>query len=246
MRFKFPRRLGRRLRRCIVMHLYCGINQGLFMFNIIITGPQGSGKGTQAKLLAKRYNLEHIEMGKLLRDLVERGSPVGQKINRYLLQGTLVPTRILLEGVLKPRLSKVPSEKGLIFDGIPRRLRTAKAVEEILSSLGRKISYVFYVEISEKETYKRLGKRLTCKGCGRPLILGVDVADPEERCPYCGSVLYQREDDTEAAIRKRLEIFKCDTIPVIEYFQKKNLVTRINGEQSIKKVHEDIIAVIGK
>ncbi|MDD5627166.1 MAG: nucleoside monophosphate kinase [Patescibacteria group bacterium] len=216
------------------------------MLNIIITGPQGSGKGTQAKLLAKRYNLEHIEAGKLLRDLVKMGNPAGQKINPYLLRGTLVPTRILIEEVLKPRLSKVPSEKGLVFDGIPRRLREAKALEEILASLGRKISYVFYIEISEKETYKRLGKRLTCKGCSRSFILGVDVADPKEQCPHCGSVLYQREDDTEAAIRKRLEIFKCDTIPVIEYFRKKNLVTRINGEQSIKKVHEDIIAVIGK
>ncbi|TSC53209.1 MAG: adenylate kinase [Parcubacteria group bacterium LiPW_72] len=216
------------------------------MLNIIIIGPQGSGKGTQAKLVAKRYNLEHIEAGKLLRDLVKRGSPVGQKINPYLLRGTLVPTRILLEEVLKPRLSKVPSEKGLVFDGIPRRLREAKALEKILASLGRKISYVFYVEISEKETYERLGKRLTCRGCARPFILGVDVADPEEQCPHCGSALYQREDDTEAAIIKRLQVFHRDTISVIEYFQKKNLVTRINGEQSIEKVHEDIIAVIGK
>lgn len=216
------------------------------MLNIIITGPQGSGKGTQAKLLAKRYNLEHIEAGKLLRDLAKRGSPAGQKINPYLLRGTLVPTRILINGVLKPRLNKVSPEKGMVFDGIPRRLREAKALEEILASLGRKISYMFHLEISDKEAYERLGKRLTCKGCSRSFILGADVAGPEDQCPHCGAVLYQREDDTEAAIRKRLEIFKCDTIPVIEYFQKKNLVTRINGEQSIKKVHEDIVALIGK
>ncbi len=216
------------------------------MLNIIITGPQGSGKGTQAKLLAKRYNLEHIEAGNLLRELVERGGSLGQKIDHYLLKGTLVPTRILINEVLKPRLAKVSPEKGMVFDGIPRRLREAKALEKILSSLGRKITYVFYIEISEKETYERLGKRLTCRGCSRPLILGVDIISLQEKCPHCGGGLYQREDDTEMAIKKRLQVFHRNTIPVIEYFQKKNLVVRINGEQSIEKVQEDIVAVISK
>jgi len=214
------------------------------MFNIIITGPQGSGKGTQAKLLAEELNLEHIEAGRLLRELVEAGGALGEKINQYLLAGTLVPTPILINEVLKPRLEQVAQGRGIVFDGIPRRLVEALALEEMLALLGRKVTHVFYVQISEEETYLRLGKRLTCRKCNQPLIAGVDVKNIQDQCPHCKGELYQREDDQKMAIKKRLEVFRKETMPVIEHFRQKNLVRVINGAQSIPKVHQDILAVM--
>jgi len=215
-----------------------------FMFNIIITGPQGSGKGTQAKFLAEELNLEHIEAGRLLRGLVDAGGVLGKKISEYLLAGTLVPTPILINEVLKPRLEQVAQERGIVFDGIPRRLVEALALEEMIALIGRKITHVFYIQISEEETYLRLGKRLTCRKCNQPLIAGVDVGGVADQCPHCGGELYQREDDTKKSIQKRLEVFQKETMLVIEHFRGKSLVHTINGAQSIPKVHQDIMAVM--
>lgn len=210
------------------------------MLNIILMGPQGSGKGTQAKKLADQYDLDYIEAGKILRKLAQKKDQIGQKINRYLLKGTLVPTAVLIDRVLKPHLQKLQTDKGVVFDGVPRRLIEAKALEKMLNSLGRRISQVFYVQISEDETYERLGKRLTCKACSCPYIAGVDVESFESKCPQCGGSLYQRADDTLQAIQKRLEIFRRETLPVINYFRGQGIVAEINGEQKIEAVQQDI------
>lgn len=215
--------------------------------NIIIFGPQGAGKGTQAKLLAQRLDLVHIEPGRLLRDIVRRGGKVAKGINDYLVRGALVPTDFLLEKVLKPKISvAVEKEKGLIFDGAPRRLNEALMLEGLLRELGREITHVFYLKIRKEESYRRLGKRLTCRQCKRPLILRIDVDTPNQKCPYCRGELYQRADDTRKGIKRRLSIFKKETLPVIEFYRQKGILIEIDGEQLISKVHLDIVKKIEK
>ncbi len=217
------------------------------MLNIIIMGPQGSGKGTQAKLLAEKFNLEHIEPGRLLRGLVAKGGALGQKINYYLnIKGSLVPSDLLFFKVLKPRFQALPQDKGFVLEGAPRELKQAQYLEGMLASLKKKITHVFYIKISEQETFKRLAKRLNCRQCNRPIILGVDVQGPQEKCPHCGGDLFQREDDQPACIEKRLEVFLKETSPVIERFRQQGLLIEINGEQIIAKVHLDIVQQIEK
>ena len=212
--------------------------------NIIILGPQGSGKGTQAQLLAKKFNLEHLEIGDMLREIATRKNDFSKKVNQIInQQGKLVPTDWIIK-MLKLRLQSMPLEQGIIFDGSPRRLVEAKKLEKMLNDLGRKINYVFFVKIGNKESIKRLAIRMTCDKCNQPFILGKDVKRGQKKCPLCGGPLYQRKDDTPEKVRRRLNIYKKETMPVIEYFREKGQSIEINGEQSIKKVREDILSHI--
>jgi len=132
-------------------------------------------------------------------------------------------------------------EQGIIFDGSPRRLTEAKKLEKMLADLDRKINYVFFVKISPKESIKRLAIRMTCNKCNQPFIIGKDVKKEQKKCPLCGGPLYQREDDRPEKIRERLNIYKKETMPVVEYFRQRGQLTKINGQQSINKVHQDIL-----
>jgi adenylate kinase len=211
---------------------------------IIILGPQGSGKGTQAKLLAEKFDLEHIEPGDMLRTLVEHGDGLAKKVDKIIHQkGGLVPTDLIIK-MIRLRIQSLGLEKGIIFDGAPRRLEEAKLLEKMLQEHGRSISHVFFIDITPQETVKRLSKRWTCKICDKPLIMGKDIKSTREECPFCGGEIYQRKDDTPQGIRKRLIIYQKETLPVIDYFRKKEMLVEINGEQSIKKVHQDIVSQI--
>ncbi len=206
--------------------------------NIIILGPQGSGKGTQAELLAKKFNLDHFDAGRALRQVTMLDTPLGKEIHEIItVRKELVPSRIL-EEVLRVRLADLPREQGIVFDGVPRNVEQAEYFMEILREFGRKIDRVIFVEISKEESIKRIGKRFACEKCKEPMIL---KKDQPAVCPKCGGKLKQRADDTKEGIEKRLKIYAEETMPVIEFFEKKNLVSRINGEQAVEKVFEEII-----
>ncbi|HCP08395.1 MAG TPA: adenylate kinase [Candidatus Moranbacteria bacterium] len=214
--------------------------------NIIILGPQGSGKGTQAELLAKKYNLEHIDMGKTLREVAKSDTPLGREI--YSIQNvtkTLVPSRILRE-VLHLKLNSIPREQGVVFDGVPRTMDQLEYIESALLEFGRKINIVFLISIPEEESIARISKRWICKKCKTVLIMGKDVQAKEDKCPKCGEDLIQREDDTIEGIKTRLKIFKDETMPVVEYYKNNGLLVEINGIQTVEKVFEDIAAMFPK
>ncbi len=212
--------------------------------NIIILGPQGSGKGTQAKLLAKKLNLEHLENGDMLREIAAGEGEFSKKVDKIInQQGKLVPAKWVLE-LLKLRIQSLPLNQGLIFDGSPRKLFEAKKLEKILEKAGREIDYVIFVKISEQESIKRLAIRMTCNKCNQPFIIGKNIERGQKECPLCDGPLYMRKDDTPEKIKTRLDIYKKITIPVINYFKKKGQLVEINGEQSIDKVQEDIISKI--
>jgi adenylate kinase len=208
--------------------------------NLIVLGPQGSGKGTQAEMLAKKYNLEHIDMGKFLREVAKQDTPLGKEI--YDIQNvtnTLVPSRILRE-VLHLKLNSLPREQGILFEGVPRTSDQQGYLEEEIQSSGRKIDAVIFITIPEAETVKRISNRWTCKK-GHPLIMGVDIQNEKDKCPNDGTEIFQRTDDTPAGIQKRLQVYRKETMPVIENFRERGLLVEIDGTPSIEKVFEDII-----
>ncbi len=209
--------------------------------NLVILGPQGSGKGTQAELLAQKINLDHFDTGKALRQVALFDTPLGREVHEIIMvKKELVPSRLLRE-VLHIRLNDLEREQGIVFDGVPRNVEQAKYFEEALQEFGRKVDRVIFVDIPQEESLKRIGKRYSCEKCKEAVILKENVA---EICAKCGGKLVQRADDTKEGIEKRLEIFREETMPVIEYFEKKNLVSRINGVQSVEKVFGGILKVL--
>ena len=209
--------------------------------NIVILGPQGSGKGTQAELIAQKFGLDIFDTGRVLRQVALLDTPFGREVHEIVMvKKELVSNRILKE-VLHVRLNDLGREQGIIFDGIPRSLEQGKYFEEAMREFGRKINRVIFVDISPEESLKRIGKRFSCEQCKEAVIL---KEGDGECCVRCGGKLAQREDDTPEGIKKRLGIFRAETMPVIEYFEKEKLVSRINGAQSVEKVFEDILKVL--
>jgi adenylate kinase len=208
--------------------------------NLIVLGPQGSGKGTQAEMLAKKFDLEHIDMGKSLREVAKQDTPLGKEI--YHIQNvtnTLVPSRILRE-VLHLKINSLPREQGILFEGVPRTIDQQGYLEEEILSSGRKIDAVIFIAIPEEETVKRISKRWTCKK-GHPLIMGADVKSEKDKCPTDGTEIFQRTDDTPEGIQKRLQVYRNETMPVIENFRERGLLVEINGTPSIEEVSREII-----
>jgi len=214
------------------------------VLNLVIIGPPGSGKGTQANLLSERLNLEHLEAGDILRDYVAAGGPRAAEVNECMQTGKLAPTEILL-GILKEKLAVLPAARGVIFDGYARQIAEAKAVESMLADIGRRLDKVLYLKVDRADTIERIGKRLTCKKCDKTLILGVDVKSADEPCPKCGGELFRREDDSPEKIGKRWETFEEETKESIAYFRAQDLIAEINGDQPIEDVYGEIIARLG-
>ena len=213
--------------------------------NLIILGPQGSGKGTQAKMLAEKYNLEHIDMGKFLREVAKQDTPIGREIYRIQnVTNTLVPSRILRE-VLHLKINSLSREQGVLFEGVPRKRDQQEYLEEAIQKSGRKIDAFIFINIPEEETVKRISKRWTCKK-GHPLIMGKDIHTKDDKCPNDGTEIYQRTDDTPEGIKKRLEVYKEETIPVVENFRERGLLIEVDGRPSIEEVSASIVRELEK
>jgi adenylate kinase len=209
--------------------------------NLVILGPQGSGKGTQAEMLAKKFNLEHIDMGKSLREVALLDTPFGKEVHEVInIKKELVNDEIL-KTVLHIKLADLPREEGIIFDGVPRNIDQARYFEEALLEFGRKIEKVFIINLSEKESIKRISKRRVCSKCKTIYILEKDIENENNPCAKCGGKIIIRPDDSDEGVRKRLGIFKKETMPVINYFKEKGLVEEINGDQTIPEVFEEIL-----
>lgn len=214
--------------------------------NITLIGPQGSGKGTQAQLLAKKFNLAIIEIGGALREIAKTKTPLGRKVDEIINQkGRMVPVPLMMK-VVKEKIRNIPSNQGIVFDGTPRRLAEIKPLEQILACLGRRLTHIFFIEISKNETIKRLSKRRVCDKCQSLFILGQTISPQAKKCPKCGGRIYQRPDDKQAAIKERLRLYQKKTEPVLKCYQKMGRLIKINGEQSIEKVFRDIIEKLKK
>lgn len=209
--------------------------------NLIILGSQGSGKDTQAEKIANKFNLERVNMGNFLRQVAKQDTPLGKEVYHYQnVAGAMVPSRILRE-VMDIKLRSFPREQGVIFEGVPRTMDQTEYFDKAIVEVGRHIDRVIYINISEEEVMKRISKRWMCKKCHRILIKGKDIESEKEKCPDCQGEIAQRIDDTEEVIKKRLKVFKDETLPVIEHYKKKGILLDINGEQRRKEVFEEIV-----
>jgi len=203
-------------------------------YKIIILGPQGSGKGTQAEFLSEKLNVPNISIGQLLRDEVEKDTEIGKQVDEYMQRGELVPNSIAHK-LAEQRIKQPDCENGFLFDGFPRSVIQARFIETVTD-----ITHVLEVWISDEEAIRRLSGRRTCAKCGKIYHIVFNPPKKEGICDDCNEKLEIREDDTEQAIRQRLKIYHQETEEVVKYFKKKDKAIRINGEQSIEEVKKEI------
>jgi adenylate kinase len=203
-------------------------------------GMPGSGKGTQAKMIAERYKIPQISTGDMFRAISKENSKLGKKIKSIIDSGILVSDDLTFN-VLKKRLEKPDCKKGFILDGYPRNINQAKLLDKLT-----KINFIIYIALTDKTVIKRLTSRRTCRKCGAIYNLISKTPKKEGICDKCGGELYQREDDKEEAVKKRLQVYKNETEPLVNYYKKKGILHEINGEQGIGKIFEDIVRILSK
>jgi adenylate kinase len=212
--------------------------------NIILIGPPGAGKGTQAKRMIDRLGVPQISTGDMFRAAVKDGTPMGIKAKEYMDKGALVPDEVVI-GVVDERFGKPDAKQGFILDGFPRTIEQAKALDGLLDKLGISLDHVVVIEVPDDFLVERLTGRRTCKGCGYMHHIEFDPPKTEGVCDKCGGELYQRDDDQEATIRERLTTYHAQTSPLIDYYSKKGIVRKIEGTGSMKDVQGAIKAAIG-
>ncbi len=210
---------------------------------IVLLGPPGAGKGTQAKLLAEKLGLPHVSTGDLFREALKNQTPLGRKAQEYMNRGELVPDAVTI-GMVEERLAQPDCADGAILDGFPRTIEQARALDDLLAKLGSRLSLVPYIKVSTDVLLERLGGRWTCKNCGTAFHTLYNPPRVPGVCDVCGGELYQRPDDTPAAQLKRVEVYAEQTAPLIDFYRERGLLAEINGEQSIEDVQRDLVAAI--
>ena len=210
--------------------------------NIILLGPPGAGKGTQAKKIAENYKVPHISTGDILRENISNNTPLGIKARSYMSRGELVPDELLIT-IIKERLSRQDCTNGFLLDGYPRTIPQADALHMILTESNRNIDVVLNIDVDDEELIKRLSGRRMCK-CGASYHVIFNLPEKDGICNLCKGKLYQREDDKEEAIKNRLIVYKKQTQPLIEYYNDKGLIRTIDGGQEILMIFEDIKKVL--
>ncbi len=211
--------------------------------DMILFGPPGAGKGTQAKRLTEILQIPQISTGDMMRAERQSGSELGKKFDEYMSQGLLVPDELVLE-LLGKRLSQPDAGKGAIFDGYPRTVPQAESLDELLTKSGRKIAMVVSMEVSLQEMIDRIVERRMCQSCGQIFHLRYNPPPSAEACS-CGGKLAQRKDDTEEVVRKRNQEYLDKTAPLLEYYGAKGLVKAVDGVGSLDEVTERIRQVVG-
>lgn len=210
---------------------------------IVLLGPPGAGKGTQAKLLAQALDIPHVSSGDLFRDHLSRGTELGLLAREYIEQGDLVPDDVTV-GMVVERLSRPNCRDGAILDGFPRTLSQAVALDNALNEQRQRVAVVPLIQVEDEEVMDRLTTRRVCRDCGAVYNLKFSPPRVEGVCDACGGELYQRDDDSPDTARNRLYTYYKETAPLIGYYFAKGMLVEINGEQSIEDVQAELRAVV--
>lgn len=211
--------------------------------NIILIGPPGVGKGTQAKFLVEAYNIPQISTGDMLRANVRDATPLGTEAKQYMNAGQLVPDAVIL-GMMKSRFNEPDCNAGYILDGFPRTIPQAEGLDNLLNDMGQQIDSVLVLNVNHEEIIKRLSSRRSCKECDTVYNLIFDPPASENKCDKCDGILYQRDDDKPETIRQRLDVYSNQTSPLITFYSGKGLVQSIDGTGKIDEVKERMFSVL--
>ncbi len=211
--------------------------------NLLIIGAPGAGKGTMSELITRNFDVVHVSTGDMLREAVRNGTEVGRKAQEYMNKGELVPDSIIHD-IIAERLSADDMKNGFLFDGYPRTKAQAEDLDDILNTLKMKIDGVIVLDIADETLTKRITGRRICKNCGEIYNIYFGAPKVEGICDKCGSPLTQRKDDNVESLVTRLEAYHASTKPVIDYYEEKGVVKKVDADQAIDKVFDDIQTIL--
>jgi len=211
---------------------------------LILLGPPGCGKGTQAKLLVERLKVPQVSTGDMLREAVKAGTPLGLEAKQYMDRGALVPDAVII-GLVRERLRNPDCNRGYILDGFPRTVAQAEALEQTLRELNGSLDHVVSLEVAAEDVVGRIAGRRTCRNCGAMYHLRFSPSKVEERCDACGGPTYQRDDDREDTVRRRLLVYADQTAPLLSFYESRGLLRRVGGTGEIGQIFQRITTALG-
>ncbi len=211
---------------------------------VVLLGAPGAGKGTQAKMLIEKYKIPQISTGDILRKAVADGTPLGKEAKVIMDQGGLVSDKIVL-GLVEERIKQPDCKNGFILDGFPRNTAQAEALDKMLSTMSAPLTIALNIDVDMNDLLKRLTGRRTCKGCQQMYNIYFSPPKKEGTCDKCGGALFQRDDDKEETIKKRLDVYQKQTAPLIDYYSKKQIMKTVMGVGSIDEIFKKVTAVLG-
>lgn len=209
----------------------------------ILLGPPGAGKGTQATTIINKFHVPHISTGDIFRYNIKEGTELGKQAKSYMDQGLLVPDQLVV-AIVEDRLKNEDCKNGFLLDGFPRTVHQAEALDHVLENMEVSLDKVVNIEVDKNKLVKRIVGRRICKDCGATFHIEFNPSINGESCDQCGGKLRQREDDTEATVSTRIEVYLKETQPLIQYYEERGILVAIDGEQDIEEVSKSIIKVL--
>lgn len=212
--------------------------------NIILLGPPGAGKGTQAKLISEKYSIPHISTGDIFRKNISEKTPLGVKAKSYMDKGQLVPDELTID-LVKDRLQQEDCKNGFLLDGFPRTVAQAEALDKFLHEDNQSINSALLIDVPQEYILERMTGRRVCNSCGASYHVKFNPSKVDGKCDICGSNLIQRKDDSEETVRERLDVYSKQTQPLVQYYSDKKVLSTIDGTREIKEVFENISDILG-
>ncbi|MBT9773192.1 adenylate kinase [Coprococcus catus] len=212
---------------------------------IIMLGAPGAGKGTQAKMIAEKCGIPHISTGDIFRANIKNGTELGAKAKEYMDKGLLVPDELVCDLVVD-RIQQADCEKGYILDGFPRTIPQAEALEAALNAIEQKLDYAIDIDVPDENIINRMSGRRACVGCGATYHVVFNPTKVEGKCDVCGESLILRDDDKPETVKKRLDVYHTQTQPLIDFYSARKVLVEVDGTQSMDKVFEDIMKILGE
>lgn len=214
------------------------------MLNIVLLGPPGAGKGTQAKLISKKYSIPHISTGDIFRKNITEKTPLGVKAKGYIDKGLLVPDEVTID-IVKDRLKQEDCRDGFLLDGFPRTVAQADALDAFLKNEDKAIDAALLIEVPREKILNRMTGRRVCKDCGASYHIEFNPTKVEGKCDLCNGTVVQRKDDTEETVRERLNVYDKQTQPLINFYGKQSKLKEVDGTKDINDVFNDIVNIFG-